>query len=431
MAEESERVIAEHGAVRPGRPLFLYLSFSAPAPPLQPEPEHLVACANLPLARQRDYCGLVVGADAALGRVVAALQRAGWWDHTTVAVSTAGGGNPWEGGRNYPFRGGYATLWEGGVRGLGLVRNLPRYGRAGHDYLGLVHAADLLPTLAALVGVPESAAVAAAARDGHNLADVLARPAEPSLRTTTILALDAAFPSANRSAVRHGDWKLVLGRGGDPRLYKETGDPSAWAGWRSIVDWLAARFVALLEAVLGRERAQPYVDAVVEVRYHFNIDLRDPRSAGVFLFNLAADPHERHDVAEQHPDVVKQLRGLLAAARSAGPLQLDVRAHHPAAAKPQTGLLPDQPAVPFWGAFLDDAVPESELLASGALYTPMPPVRRIVQAAKAVMNFGFVVVIYITFRVARRGQTAAPGGGGGGGGSGRAVSRNGGRPKRD
>ena len=43
----------------------------------------------------------------------------------------------------------------------------------------------------------------------------------------------------------------------------------------------------------------------------------DYPEAEIELYDLRVDPGETHNVAEQHPDVVARLRGLLAAARKA------------------------------------------------------------------------------------------------------------------
>lgn len=88
--------------------------------------------------------------DESVGKVVDALEKNGMLQNSIIVFSTDNGG-PAAGfnqnaASNWPLRGVKNTLWEGGVRGTGLVWS-PLIDKAKRVGKQLMHITDWLPTL--------------------------------------------------------------------------------------------------------------------------------------------------------------------------------------------------------------------------------------------------------------------------------------------
>jgi arylsulfatase B/arylsulfatase I/J len=59
--------------------------------------------------------------DESVKNITDTYRRLGILDDTLIVLSADNGGIPADGGNNYPLRGNKATVFEGGVRGLGFV----------------------------------------------------------------------------------------------------------------------------------------------------------------------------------------------------------------------------------------------------------------------------------------------------------------------
>lgn len=93
--------------------------------------------------------------DESVGQVVAALRNNGMLQNTIVIFSTDNGGPAagfnFNAASNWPLRGVKNTLWEGGVRGAGLIFS-PLIARPFRVASQLMHVSDWLPTLYSAAG---------------------------------------------------------------------------------------------------------------------------------------------------------------------------------------------------------------------------------------------------------------------------------------
>jgi arylsulfatase A len=236
------------------KPLFLYVALPSPHAPWVPLEEY----------RGKSHAGLygdyVVEVDAMLGRIVEALRAQGL-ERNTLLVFTSDNGAAWrpediaqyEHLANADWRGQKADIWEAGHRIPFLARwtgHIPP--NAVSDQMASL--ADLFATAAAMTG---AALPLDAAEDSFNLLPVLLGKARGPVRTSII------DHSNNGSfCITEGRWKLeeVLGSGG------------------------------------------------------FSLPVTMPQTPGGpagQLYDLQADPGERHNVYQEHPEIVARLHAML------------------------------------------------------------------------------------------------------------------------
>ena len=171
------------------------------------------------------YAAMLVRMDAAIGRLLRALDESGQAENTLVMFSSDNGatfepgnkGTSWYHDSNRPFRGQKRSVEEGGIREPAVVR-WPGRVPAGKKSDEVVHMIDVMPTmLAAAGGAPDPAWKV----DGANMLDVWLGKAPAPDRTVFW-----EFPWKNYGmyAAMRGDWKL-LEIGGTPFLYNVKLDP--------------------------------------------------------------------------------------------------------------------------------------------------------------------------------------------------------------
>ena len=238
-------------SVEQRKPFFLFLSFTAPHTPLQPDPESLKTAQRLfPDAdkSRQAYLGLMIGMDRNAGRVLDHLKERGLDQNTLVVFLNDNGGPRNNTSVNTPLRGFKYTPFEGGYR-VPMALKWPGVVRPGGVVDEPVIALDLLPTFVAAAGGKLSAGL-----DGVDLAPLLSGR-ENSLGKRPFFWRDTNSEGRTQTVLRY-PWKLVLR---ESSRWKILENPEPW------------------------------------------------------LFNVEADLPETENLAESRPETVAELKALLGA----------------------------------------------------------------------------------------------------------------------
>jgi arylsulfatase A-like enzyme len=190
LADEAVRLIRSHDGARP---FFLYLSFGAVHTPYQAPDDYLARYWHHGERRAHRLAELAT-LDAAIERVVRALEEQGIDGETLIFFSSDNGGPP-NSGSSGPFLGGKGAYHEGGVR-VPAIAHWPGRIPSNSTSDEMLHVTDLLPTFAALANASLDGGLPL---DGSNIWSTLAEGA-PSPRR------EIAFSG---TVLRAGDWKLI------------------------------------------------------------------------------------------------------------------------------------------------------------------------------------------------------------------------------
>lgn len=253
-----------------GRPFFLFFTPVAVHNPVTPARDLAGRSAAGPFG---DW---IAELDRSVGRVLDALDRKGFSRQTLVLFTSDNGGVCELQREDLPqtaaikaglavngrWRGGKHHIWEGGFRVPFLVR-WPDRAPAGTVCDEPVSLADLLATVAAVVGHPLPSPQAGAEDSFNILPAIVGHKSDQPLRPDLIQhSADGVF------AIRQGPWKWIEG-------------------------------VPVDEIRAGARRAR-----AAEYRAQ--------------LFNLHDDPAESRDVLAEHPEVARRLEALLIRYRDGG-----------------------------------------------------------------------------------------------------------------
>jgi len=182
------------------QPFFLYAAFNAPHTPMQATKADLEKYAFITDTKRRTYCAMVHRLDVNVGRIMAAVVKAGLTTNTIIAfVSDNGGPVDQNCSLNAPLNGQKGILLEGGMR-VPFVISWPGQLAAGSVFTNPVSSLDFTPTFLAAAGRP---ATKKDDLDGVDLMPYL-RGENSKLPHDILL-----WRFTITAAIREGDWKLV------------------------------------------------------------------------------------------------------------------------------------------------------------------------------------------------------------------------------
>lgn len=328
-ANETLRLLAAHNA---STPLFVYLAWNNVHDPNEAPDEYIAKHMDIKNVPRRKLAAMMSVLDDTLTAVIDGLKAKGMWEDTLLVFSTDNGGNLGGSGSNWPLRGGKYTFWEGGVRGVGMVAggaNMLPAALRGSTWRGAVHQVDWYASFAALAGIANAShGTGPLPIDGMNIYEALVgNTSSPRTEVPLQLMSDSndngyvlppaefceavagtdvaqhctppqfalpeytSQPIGERASLKLGvimhiegarQWKLLSG----------------YPGWRQDWDgWLKPP-----SEVRGDET--PTLD--VETPYKGTLCVATP-----CLYDVVSDPLEKHDMAAEHPAVVKRMHARL------------------------------------------------------------------------------------------------------------------------
>jgi arylsulfatase len=236
------------------RPFFLYVPHSMPHTPLG------VSDKFRGKSQQGKYGDVIMEIDWSVGEILNTLKKHNLENNTLVVFTSDNG--PWlnfgkHAGSTGPLREGKGTSWEGGQR-VPCIMRWPGHIPQGRVCDKMASTLDLLPTFAAIAGAP----LPKKKIDGVNILPLVEGNPDANPR-------DHLFYYYGRplQCVRQGKWKLHFPHG--YRSYKgvepgKNGLPGPYARGKT----------------------------------------------GIELYDLENDIGEKHNVADQYPEVVEQLQAL-------------------------------------------------------------------------------------------------------------------------
>lgn len=196
-------------AVANDEPFFLYVPYNAPHYPMHAPQQYMDRFAHLSWDRQV-MAAMISAVDDGIGQIMAEVERLGMADNTCTFFTADNGpsreSRNWLDGNLDPYYGGSAgklkghkfSLYEGGIRVPGIV-HWPGAIPAGQVLDEPCASMDIFPTVVTAAGGD----LASYEVDGTNLLSYVIDGEAPATR-------DIFWEQGSQTAVRRGQWKLVL-----------------------------------------------------------------------------------------------------------------------------------------------------------------------------------------------------------------------------
>lgn len=290
-----------------GGPFLAVIWFGSPHEPYQGLPEDLALYDELPAKHPDKLVGLtsnetggptkrplgdvlreryaeITAMDRAIGVLREHLAASGLRENTLLFYCGDNGTSP-DGFLDSPHRGMKADFYEGGTRVPGLIEWPARFPKPAATPLR-ASTSDLLPTVAAILGVP---------------------PPPRPLDGIDLMPLLAARATERPSPLFFWGYDIASLKKRDPEPYL---DPELQRGTTPLVK----RMNGIATRNFDNFRRPPVVEAdyggarsVIDGRHKLLVRDRKGGEARRELFDLEADPGERSDLAAERPEVVEAL----------------------------------------------------------------------------------------------------------------------------
>lgn len=259
LGDRAVEFITETAKIR--QPFLLYLPLTSPHTPLSAN-EQWKGKSGLGL-----YADFVMETDSVIGRVLAALDASDAAANTLVIFTSDNGCAPYIGIADLeklghfpsgPLRGAKADAWEGGHR-VPFIMRWPTTISPGTTCDQLVHQADLLATIAGILGITLPPNVG---EDSFSLIPLL-NGEDKAIRVNAVSASIRGIP-----AVRSGQWKYIpardsggWGTGGDQtqpvQLYNLLDDIGETKNLAATMPHKVEEMQVLLEKLITEGRSTP------------------------------------------------------------------------------------------------------------------------------------------------------------------------------
>jgi arylsulfatase A len=275
-----------------GKRFALVLAHHAPHPPLQ-APQELIDKYQRRLDGVYDTSAAIMYAmieamDTGLGGVFQELRQRNLWDDTLIVFTSDNGahltGSPrGDSCARYhgSFRGNKGDVLEQGIRVPAIVC-WPGRVPAGQVCATPIHGCDWLPTLFALTGAAPPPG--AKPLDGHDVSPLLQGRPMPALQQRPLpFQKNRYIPVAHcDAALRIGDWKLYY--------------PGQAAAMRKDIARDNPSYLRGIDHAHWEMPLDPELP-----------DYRDVTTHQPELYHLRDDPGERHNLAAEHPELVRDM----------------------------------------------------------------------------------------------------------------------------